>query len=408
VLAAVIAVACATSLRAQKTASVPTRPRLEAGADTNDSRQYYAYAMQTINDKPDEAVRGFYWASQIDPTSGETLYGLHTATLFAMTASELASYYDFFAKNRKPANLAIDSLLFRAYTINPFLYPNFEHTLLRRRIEASVVSRNPGVNRAQLNDAILSYTNNIRFSADMAYADGRLQEALQGYAKELSYNGWTRREKAIISGSVHATRARIFYTLGNMDSARTEMSAAVTAMRDRDRDAKEIVILYQSKAMYEQSLGMIDERQARTDSARSAYEEALQEDLAYYPAHARLAQLQLAKGDTTSALTELDLAVQLQPNNASVRYAYANALVQVGRDADAAQQLKAAIAADPYYAAPHLLLARIADVEQYTEDAMAEYQRYVGCAARAAPELAYAKGRLAALATAVASASNKP
>lgn len=237
----------------------------------------------------------------------------------------------------------------------------------------------------------------------MEYADGRLQEALAAYTKELSYNGWTKREKGFISGEVHATRARIFYALGNLDSARAEMTAAVVAMRDRERDPKEVVILYRSKAMYEQSLGMIDERQSRADSARGAYEDALQEDLAYYPAHSRLAQLQLAKGDTTNALTELDLAVQLQPNSAVVRYAYASALVKIGRDADAAAQLKAAIAADPYYAAPHLLLARIADVEEYTDDAAAEYQRYIGCAARSAPELEFVKGRLSALSVASAS-----
>jgi tetratricopeptide (TPR) repeat protein len=321
--AAVSAMACVPALAAQKTAAVPTRPQLQAGADTNDSREYYAYGMRMVNDKPAEAVRGFYWASQIDPTSGESLYGLQTATLFAMTASEMASYYDFFARNRKSAYLAVDSLLFRAYTINPFLYPSFQHTLIRRQIEASVVAQYPGVNRAQLNDRILSYTNDMRFRADMAYADGRLQEALVGYAKQLSSNAWSKRDKAIISGNVHATRARIFYILGNLDSARTEMGAAVSAMRERDKDSKENVILYQSKAMYDQSLGMINERQNRSDSARGAYEEALEEDLAYYPAHSRLAQLQLAKGDTTSALTELDLAVQLQPNNAVVRYAYA-------------------------------------------------------------------------------------
>lgn len=398
--------ALAPALSAQKTVPMPSRPQLEAGADTNDSRSYYAYGMRTIYDKPWEAIRGFYWASQIDPTSGEVLYGLQTARLFAMNSAEMASYYDFSARNRKPEYLAIDSLLFRAYTINPFLYPSFEHTLIRRRIEASVVASNPGVNLAQLNDRILSYTNDTRFRANMAYADGRLPEALDGYAKELTYKGWTKKEQAFVSGEIHATRARIFYVLGNLDSAETEMTAAVAAMRDRD--AKEVVILYRSKAMYEQSLGMIFEHQNRMDSARTSYEQALQEDLSYYPAHSRLAQIQLAKGDTTAALTELDLAVQLQPSNVAVRYAYAVALVRAGRDADAAAQVKSAIATNPYYAAPHLLLARIADVEQYSDDAVGEYQRYLACAARSDPERTFVRGRLAALTAVVAATAPKP
>lgn len=395
VFAGLAMLAIAVPAAAQRAASIPLRPTLAAGIDTNDARMYYAYGMQTIYEKPDEAIRGFYWASRIDPTSSGALYALQSATLLAMTGSELANYYDFSPKTRKPEYLAIDSLLLRAYTIDPFLYPNFEHTLIRRRIEAEVVAANPGVNRAQLNDRILSFTNSTRFSASSAYADGRLPEALKRYAEDLKYTGWTKRERARIIGNIHATRARIFYLLGNLDSARTEMSAALEAMRLRD--AKDVVILYQSKAVYEQSLGMIDERRDRPDSAMQAYEEALQEDLSYYPAHLRLSQLQLAKGDTSSALTELDLAVQLQPNNPALRYNYAVALIRARRDADAAAQLMKAIAANPVYAAPHLLLARIADVEQDTEDAMSEYQRYVALAARVDPGLAIAQARLTTL-----------
>lgn len=385
----------ATPAAAQRAAAAPLRPRLAAGVDTNDARAYYAYGMQTVYEKPDEAVRGFYWASRIDPTSSAALYALQSATLLAMTASDLADYYDFSRKSRKPEYLAIDSLLFRAYTIDPFLYPNFEHTLVRRRIEAAVVAANPGINRAQLNDGILSYTNSARFRANSAYADGRLAEALKGFADDLKYTGWTKTERARIIGDIHATRARIFYVLGNLDSARAEMAAGVEAMRARD--AKDVVILYQSKAVYEQSLGMIDEKRNRPDSAAKAYEEALQEDLSYYPAHLRLSQLQLAKGDTSSALTELDLAVQLEPTNPALRYAYAVALIRARRDADAAAQLMKAVTANPFYAPPHLLLARIADVEQDTEDAVGEYQRYVALAAKADPELAAAAARLTTL-----------
>lgn len=398
-------VACAPALAAQKTAPTPSRPKLEAGADTNDARSYYAYGMRTVYERPADAVRGFYWASQIDPTSGETMYALQSASLFAMTASDMASYYTYFARSRKPEFLALDTLLFRAYTINPFLYPSFEHTLIRRRLEAEVVARYPGVNRAVLNDRILSYTNNARHQADMAFADGRLQDALDGYAKDLTYKGWTKREHALILGEIHATRARIFYVLGNLDSARTEMVAALTAMREWEADKKEILILYRSKALYEQTLGMIDERQNHPESARESYGAALQEDLAYYPAHTRLARLQLAQGDTAGALTELDLAAQLQPNNVVCHYTYALTLVQVGKAAEAVAQLKRAIAIDPYYAPPHLLLARIADVEEYTDDAVGEYQRYAALAARTDPDLAFAQGRIAKLSATVASAT---
>jgi len=395
------ALAAAPAIGAQKNEAAPSRPLLAAGTDTNDARSYYAYGLQTVYDKPSEAVRGFYWASRINPTSGEELYALYTASLLAMSNSDMTAYYDFFAKKRKPEFLALDTLLFRAYTINPFLYPNFEHTMIRRRIEAEVLAENPGMDRVRLNEMMLRYTNATRFAADMEYADGRLSEALSSYAKELEYRGWSKKQRAFVIGDIHARRAHIFYSLGNLDSARVEMTAAVTAMRERDTSYA--VILYRSKAVYEQSLGMIFERQNQADSAHAAYGTALEEDLAYYPAHTKIAQLQLAKGDTTGALTELDLAAQLQPNDVVAHYAYAVALVTAGRDAAAAAQLRTAIADDPYYVAPHLLLARIADVEQYTQDAVSEYQQYAALASKSDPNLPFVKGRLSALATTVSS-----
>ena len=132
------------------------------------------------------------------------------------------------------------------------------------------------------------------------------------------------------------------------------------------------------------------------------------EDLSYYSAHSHLAQLQLTQGDTAAAVTEMDLAVQLQPNDPALRYGYAVVLVQVGRDADAVQQLMKSIAADQYYAAPRLLLARISDVEQYTEEAVKGYQDYVALAPRSDPQLATVKTRLVALTSTVATTPATP
>ena len=71
-------------LVAQKVAPPPTRPRIQELADTNDARAYYRYGMAMLSDKPEESVRGFYWALQIDPSSAETMYALRTSSLLAM------------------------------------------------------------------------------------------------------------------------------------------------------------------------------------------------------------------------------------------------------------------------------------------------------------------------------------
>ena len=371
-------------------------------------RAYYQYGVRMIESKPEESSRAFYWAAKLDPSSGEALYAMRTAALMKLNSSDLYDYYDYSAKKRKPEYLALDSLLYRAYTINPFLYRNLDRSLIHRILEADVKNDHPDVDAAELNLAILNYMHDARHTAWASYAQGRLPEALAAYAKQLkdldrTKNKRNKREHEDDASEIHAERARIFYLLGNMDSSLTEMTAAMAGLRERD--AKETVILYESKAMYDQSLGMIHEQAKHPDLAREAYAHALEEDLSYFSAHTKMAMLQLAQGDTTSALTEMDLAIQLQPNDPALRYDYAVALIQARRDADAVTQLMKSIEVDPFYAAPRLLLARIADAEQYTEEAVKEYTDYVAVAPRSDPQVAAARSRLSALQATVASSS---
>jgi len=397
----------APALPAQKTAQIPARPRLDPGADTNDARSYYQYGVRMIDDKPEESVRAFYWASRIDPSSGEVLYALRTASLMAMSADALLGYLDYSAKKRKPEYLALDSLLYRAYTINPFLYRSLDESLTRRILEVEIRNESPGIDGAELNLYILRLMQNARRTAGQSYAHAQFPEALDQYAKQLTMLEKTKNKRnkhahEDNASEIHAERSRIFYLIGNMDSALTEMSAAIAGMSERD--AKETVILYESKAMYDQSIGMIHEKARHPDLAREAYAHALEEDLAYYSAHSRIASLQLEAGDTTSAITEMELAVQLQPNDPVLLYKYAIILVRAKRDGEAAAQLGKSAAADSFYAQPHMLLARMADIEQYTDEAVKEYQQFLSLAARSDPQVSLAKTRLAALTAQVASA----
>jgi tetratricopeptide (TPR) repeat protein len=392
-------------LAAQKVALVPQRPHLQVGADTNDAAAYSRYGLQMASSKPAESVKAFYWATQIDPSSAEALYGLRTSTLLAMSSGDLFDYFDWSRKKRSPENLALDSVLYRAYTMNPFVNRNLDVALIRAIIEASAIKYNPSIDRAELGHDVLERLSAMRREGWLSYAEGRLPDALEGYGKELHDKGRNKKDHEENDSEIHANRARVFYQMGNMDSARAELTAAIAGFREKDK--KDVVILYESKAMYEQSLGMINERANKPDEAREAYGQALTEDLSYYAAHSRLARLQLKAGDTTAAITEMDLAIQLQPNDPALRYAYAVVLIKAKRDADAATQLKKSIAADPYYAEPRLLLARISDVEEYTDEAVKGYQDYVSLASRTDPQLPAVKARLVALTSTVA-ATPKP
>ena len=102
-------------------------------------------------------------------------------------------------------------------------------------------------------------------------------------------------------------------------------------MKCRKRDKKELVYVYESKALVEHTIATVYQRMGNAAAAREAYGRALQEDLSYYPAHMQLAYMAIEVNDTTTALAEMDLAAQLRNDDASVRYIYGATLAGVGR-----------------------------------------------------------------------------
>ena len=416
----------ATSVRAQRadSAVIPARPRLDPGVDTNSAQANYEYGMKRIDDDPQESVRAFYWASRIDPTSGDAMYALWTATLVSMSDPQLASYLGHGRRpheKRTGEQLELDSLIYRAYVVNPFLFSSLDRALMKRTIEAEIGTLNPKMKPELKAQAVARRVHAAAAQPSIAYSQGRFQEALDSYAFELyasnlfgeppakkKPNAQDKQYAAMVKGGLafervdlHAKRARIFFQLHELDSASTEMTAAISILQAQDSGS--VQPIYLSKAIFDESLGIIYEHDRRFDLAREAYGRALQEDLSFYTAHNRLAGLELEQGDTTNALTDIDLAVQLAPRDPALRYRYAEVLVSARRDGEAAQQLMKAIALDPYYGSPHLMLAMMSDVENYTDDAIAEYKAYIALAARSEPQLPRIKARLAKLTSSVAS-----
>ncbi len=416
----------ATSVRAQRadSAVIPARPRLDPGVDTNSAQANYEYGMKRIDDDPQESVRAFYWASRIDPTSGDAMYALWTATLVSMSDPQLASYLGHGRRpheKRTGEQLELDSLIYRAYVVNPFLFSSLDRALMKRTIEAEIGTLNPKMKPELKAQAVARRVHAAAAQPSIAYSQGRFQEALDSYAFELyasnlfgeppakkKPNAKDKQYAAMVKGGLafervdlHAKRARIFFQLHELDSASTEMTAAISILQAQDSGSFQPI--YLSKAIFDESLGIIYEHDRRFDLAREAYGRALQEDLSFYTAHNRLAGLELEQGDTTNALTDIDLAVQLAPRDPALRYRYAEVLVSARRDGEAAQQLMKAIALDPYYGSPHLMLAMMSDVENYTDDAIAEYKAYIALAARSEPQLPRIKARLAKLTSSVAS-----
>ncbi|HXT49127.1 MAG TPA: tetratricopeptide repeat protein [Gemmatimonadaceae bacterium] len=400
----IAALAMAPGMSAQAARPESARPKLDAGADTNEAHAYYLLGTEKIFDKkPEEAAKAFYWATRLDPASGDYLYAYREASFMAMPIDKLLAYGNRSSKKPRDVELLrLDTLLYRALLAKPFLFRRFDELVTQHVIDEQVKRVASVVGRTVVE---MNMDQAVHMDILNAYSKGAYSSAAALYAEPLKNKKIDKKMHEIIDPGIHAERSRLFFLMDNMDSARTEMIAAIEGRRARD--STRVVFLYESSTLYEQSLGMIYERQKNFADARKAYESALVEDLSNYEAHARLSQLQLAGGDTVAAMTEMNLAVQIVPDDPVLHYEYALELVQTRHDAPASDQLRKAIAADSFYAAPHLLLAVIAGVEQYDDQALAEYQRFVALAARTDPQEKYAEDQIAKLSSKMASTSPK-
>ena len=205
-----------------------------------------------------------------------------------------------------------------------------------------------------------------------AYGDGRFRDALRLYADAIKH----ARYKA----GLRADRGRLFFQIGDADSALAELTLAIEEMRTTDK--KDIVYVYESKALLEHSIGLVQQRLGNVAAAKEAFGRALQEDLSYFPAHVQLAYIGINSRDTSMALSEMDLAVQIRPDDPILRYTYGYALATSGRYEDAQLQLRKAIEADPYYAAPYYVLGQVLDALGKLDDASAQYRTFLARASQ--------------------------
>lgn len=378
--------------------NVPKRPQIDPGADTNSAQAYYSFGMRIASNDPRHAADAFYWAAQLNPTWAQPLYARRIALLLAADDPFITSYLEGDRGiHRSKRGAFIDSLELHARMLDPFLIRDLDEELLRRYILAVFQMSQRGADRVNGSAAsefsfyLDSYWKTEAppyMRAVLAASERRFPEALRYYRDALSQN---KQEAA----EIHLARGQIFFLLGNNDSARVEMQLGLDTLRGRD--TRDFVYLYESKGVLEHSIGLIDERQGLLDQAREAYARALQEDLSYYPAHLHLSVLAMTDGDTTTALTEMDLAAQIREDDPWVQTAYASLLAQLGHIDEADQHLKRVVALAPFYAAPYYALGRVAEMAKKPADAAQHYHAFLAHAAVQDTRVADARGRLATL-----------
>jgi tetratricopeptide (TPR) repeat protein len=373
----------------------PRRPALTAEADTNDWMAYYDAGSRWLESNPKKAADAFHWASKLDPTRPEPFYGRRVALLIENPRRLVRYWRGDRSTVRSREIQRIDSLYLHALTLNPFFYQRLDRIILRKLITEIAEDLAPGSGmssgelRILLDQSINS--SDLALRAWAAYAEGDFDRAEQLYGQAM---GETRNRRA--KASLMTDRARLYFQRDKSERALADLTAALAELRRTDR--KDLIYVYESKALAEQGLGMVQKRLGNTTAAREAFARSLQEDLSYFPAHVQMAMLALDSKDTVAALSEMDLAVQIKPDDAGLRYMYGFTLSEVGRHADSEEQLNRAIEMNEVYAAPRIALAKVLEAQGKPQDALTQYRSFLSLATRGDPRRREAQARVTALA----------
>jgi tetratricopeptide (TPR) repeat protein len=386
------AVFAAAPLPAQRGRAAPPRPSLGVNADTNSAEPYMELGRQSLATRPDVSLAAFYWAWQLDPTRADALYGRHVAELMS-NPQRLVQYMEGRRSVvRSPEVQRIDSLYFRALTMDPFLYRRYETDLIRtwlRTLARAEVVRGEGPQA--VDEAAISHWISVMLQhappalrAQSAYGSGRFNEALQLYDEALRQ---ARRKSPL-----RTERARLLAQLQRDSAAAAELTLALADLRGEDE--RDVVYLYESKALLEYGVGRLHERMGHADAAREAYGRALAEDLSFYPAHLHLGIMAFTSGDTATMQSELDLASQFATRDPGVGYVYGIALAQSGQLARGEAQLETVTAQAPYFADPFFALANVRERQGDGPGALDAYRAFLTRAPRAHARRPIAESRI--------------
>lgn len=143
------------------------------------------------------------------------------------------------------------------------------------------------------------------------------------------------------------------YHRRQFDSSLVYLDQALAALAKRD--STEVRPIYESKAVYHYAIAQAWIAKQDKAKAREALRRAVEADVSFYPAHAKLGVLAWEHwADSAEAVRELDLAVQIGPQDAALQYDYGTILLQMGRPEPALAQFERAIAIAPHFADSYL------------------------------------------------------
>ncbi len=376
-VAPLVAAALASTANAAPAVQDPVvavpRPSLPEGADTNDPRAYLSLAALQSFSNEAVAESAFVWASRLAPGNADPPYqwaimiihrGLSGILLSTLIVSE-----DLRHEISRERVRMVDSLLRQAWLRDPFRDPLLDPSLRFAYRHPPTLFKDP-----------------ITKGFD-AYFSGDFPGARASWGRALA--------KQPGRADLRFHRAYTYYLQQRFDSAAGELEQAITAMGRAESSS--LVRLAPPRALFYYAIGVARQEAGDYARAREAYIQALSENLGLYIAHARLAQILFAQGDSAGGLSELAIATGIEPGDAWLRNYHGLVLLAAGHPRESLAELEGSLAADRYYATPWYLLGRAHETLEEPGPARDAYREFLAHAAVSDTRWAWTRNRLGEL-----------
>jgi tetratricopeptide (TPR) repeat protein len=352
--------AVAVTVHAQALVTIPPE------ADPNDWEAYFDAGVAALRTAPSDAAAALVEASRRDPSRAEPYIARYVAFWLSRTVRDFADYR---SGDRKayddPAVRAADSLYLLALVRNPFVHRGLEALLYDRGQRLLTTADTRGW---------------------VAYSAGNFREAVAVYTRAIERDSvrtlWQRRERAL---------SKVGY--GDLLGAQQDLEFLLRELRRRDATDADVEY-YSSKHGLLHMIGLLQTQRRQFAPAREAFLEALVEDAGFAYAHAGLGTVARAERNARGAVEAFGQAVLLAPRDPVLRQSYAASLLDAGDLDGAVTEARAALQAEPLWAAPYLTLARALERRGAMGEARAAYEAFIARATRTDPNLAAARAKV--------------
>lgn len=340
---------------------------LAPGADVKDWSAHFDAGVRVIRTQPTRALASFEMASRLDPSRAEPLLGRYVAFWLSQPHEDFVAWREGneFQVKRREVRVA-DSLYGIALDRNPFVH---------RGLEVILFDRLPG-----------RFLRDRDTRAWLAYSTGDFAEAIK-----LNTQAIARAPERALAQRYDRALSRVM--VQDLTGARDDIVAIIEELRRREAAASELTY-YQSKHALLFMVGLIEAQRRDFAAARAAFGEAVLENAGFAYAQAGIANVSRVERKPRDAVTEFALAIELAPDDAVLRWQYAQALFDAGRYDQAVAEATRAAEREPLWAAPHLVIGRSRERQGRTTQSRAAYQEYIQRATDADPSARQLRQRL--------------